>query len=62
MERALKFEVLSGGSVIIDYNKCKGCKTHACVRHCQSSALSSVLKIENDVPVLADTSKDTKQG
>lgn len=49
----LSFQLFSGGSIRIDRQACLSCKTQACVRHCVSSTLDPVLKIEKGVPVLS---------
>jgi hypothetical protein len=62
MPKKLIFKLLSHGSIAIDYNKCKKCDTHACVKHCQSSHLTHVLVIKQGLPVLARPDEDTGQG
>lgn len=50
----LQFKLFSGGEIIVNRSLCLACETKACVRHCVSSTLDPVLKIEEGIPVLAD--------
>ncbi len=58
----LKFKLFSGGQITIHRLQCLTCETKACVRHCSSSTLDPVLKIQNGVPVLADDKIPTEKG
>lgn len=58
----LKFKLFSGGALTIDREECLTCSTHACVKHCVSSTLDPVLKIEKGIPVLARTDMRPETG
>ncbi len=46
------------GTVYFDHNLCRNCESKVCVKECAQQ----ILKIENDVPVLAITEEDAAKG
>ena len=58
----LKFKLFSGGTLTINHQACLVCSSHACVKHCVSSTLDPVLKIEGGIPVLARTDMHPESG
>ncbi len=57
---SLIFEVLSGGTIEIDLDRCKDCKNKVCVDVCSSQG--DILALEDDVPVLKRTAEEVKKG
>lgn len=60
--RVLEFEVLSGGTVRIDLEKCAGCRSKACVRVCNLPHMGGVLGLRDEVPALKSTPEEVRRG
>ncbi len=56
----LVFDVFSGGSITIDLEKCKNCKTKLCINTCSSQG--DILKLVDGVPALKRSEEDVKRG
>jgi NAD-dependent dihydropyrimidine dehydrogenase PreA subunit len=58
----LEFEVRSGGTIRIDLEKCKSCKTKACVKICNTTGMGQILELRDGVPALKPTLDEVKRG
>jgi succinyl-CoA synthetase beta subunit len=52
------FDTVSGGQVVFDHAACRDCKSKICIEMC----IPEILKLENDVPILAIESEQAKKG
>jgi succinyl-CoA synthetase beta subunit len=53
-----RFETVTGGEVTFDYARCRDCESKACVENCAPG----ILKIEQDVPLLAISTDEARKG
>jgi succinyl-CoA synthetase beta subunit len=58
----LSFEVLSGGTVNIDLEKCRACSTKVCVVMCSSPNMGDVLTLKEGLPALKKSRQDIARG
>ena len=58
----LTFEVLSGGTITIERDRCPSCRTKACVMICALQSPGPVLILDGEVPVLKPTLDEVKRG
>ncbi len=62
IEKALEFEVLSGGRVIIDLTKCEECESRACIGICSLPTMGRVLELKDGKPSLKKSVGEIKKG
>jgi hypothetical protein len=62
MEKSLEFELFSGGKILIDLKRCKGCSSKACIKNCRSSKTRPVLVIKDGLPALSFDYEQLKNG
>lgn len=58
----LEFEVLSGGRIIIDLDRCDECRTKICVQTCNGPGMGRVFGEKNGRPVLIKSLAEIKRG
>jgi len=60
--RTLEFKVRSGGTVVIDIDRCVECGTKACVQVCDIQGGPLVLDVERQVPTLRSSLAEIERG
>lgn len=58
----LTFEVLSGGTIAINLEKCRDCSTKICVKMCNSPNMGDVLTLKDGLPALKKSRQDIARG
>jgi hypothetical protein len=60
--KVLQFKVRSGGTIVIDVDRCLGCETQACVKVCTIQGGPLVLDGERQVPSLRWSLAEIERG